>query len=158
MTYASCSGDTCKSPWPMETEMVSPLYHFSRDMRIFRAGDGTTPARFARQIDAGAPAESREFRIVGDVIDADPVAHVIEVDVARVDDSAQHVHCPVASRQVAAIILPVEARPARAVGRPVRIDDSGFQAGQRHDRLKGRPGGELRLNRAIQEGLVRIGS
>ena len=56
----------------------------------------------------------------------------------------------------AALIFAVERDPAGAVHGPLVVDASGFQAGQRDERLEGRTRRLLRLNRLVQQRMVGI--
>ncbi len=53
------TGVTDTWPWPIDTEMVSPAYHFSPVRCFFHSVDGTRPATsFGRSIPLSTPRPS----------------------------------------------------------------------------------------------------
>src|ERR1017187_1956223 len=109
-----------------------------------------------RQIDAGLVSQTDLIRILGDAIDTQSVADVIEEDVARLHDPLVQLHGAMATLQMAGIVVVVECRAAWAVDDEVVVDDAGFEAGQRHHGLEGRSWRLLGLNGAIQQRMVLV--
>ncbi len=44
-------GVTLTWPWPIETEIVSPGYHFGSRVVFFHSVEGTSPLQLVRQVD-----------------------------------------------------------------------------------------------------------
>ena len=53
------TGVTDTDPWPIDTEIVSPAYHFSLKVSCFQPGDGTSPlTSFGRSMPLFTPSPS----------------------------------------------------------------------------------------------------
>ncbi len=80
---ASDTGVTDTCPWPIETEIVSPAYHFSPVRRFFHAVDGMIPWISCGRSIPLILAEAERRRPLVHPIDPEHVADRVEVDVAR---------------------------------------------------------------------------
>ena len=70
---AICSGETVTAPCPIATEIVSPAYHFCRDMRIFHLVEGMVPCvSLGRSIPVLRPIAGK-VGVVGHTVDPQPV-------------------------------------------------------------------------------------
>ena len=59
MYTAIDTGVTDTWPWPIDTEIVSPAYHFSPVLAFFHSGDGTSPCTsFGRSMPLFSPRPS----------------------------------------------------------------------------------------------------
>ncbi len=109
-----------------------------------------------RQVDARLPAEADQFGVFGDLVDPEPVSHVVEVDVAGLHQPAVEAHGAVAAAQVALEVAAVEGGAARAMHREIRIDGAGFESRQRNDGLERRSRRQLRLDRPVEQRPLRV--
>ena len=112
---ASCNGVTVSAPCPMETEIVSPAYHFSRKFRIFHFA-GRHRALRPRAADRSRssiprPAISAYFAMLSIPM---LVAERVEENVTGLRDRFAQIDAAVAAPQMALEIPAIEARAARA--------------------------------------------
>ena len=117
--------------------------------------DGTTPsASCGRSIPVLDP-KPRHLGIFRDVVDPHSIAERVEEHVAGLRDRLLQIDRAVAALQVAFEIAAVEARAAGAAAPGSRREDAVLKPGQRHERLERRSRRQLRLNRAVEQRLVR---
>src|SRR5262249_39833864 len=119
-----------------------------------RVGNG--PGLLVLEPDAGRESEPEAVRVLRDRIDAQPLAHGVEEDVARLDDRRVEVDRPMPPRPPAAEEVVAErdaaaARKARGWRRR-----PAFECRGRDRDLEGRPGWELSLHGAVVQGMLRI--
>ncbi len=118
----------------------------------FRRGDDARG--FVREIDAGFRAKTRLVGVVGDVVDAGFVAHVVEVGIAGLRYA--FVQRDGAVRAPALVKMPEERGSAAALKCGVFVDASAFETGDGDDRLERGAGRPLGLNRAIEQRLAGV--
>src|ERR1017187_9283912 len=92
MPRAICSAVTRTGPWPIATEIVSPRYHGCLRAARLHGRRGNDAALFIGKVDAGRPPEAEEPCRLGDRVDAEPLAHRVEVRVARDLKRRREVH------------------------------------------------------------------
>ena len=100
-------------PWPIDTEIVSPAYHFSPVRRRFHSVDGTRPCTsFGRSMPLFTPRPSSVAHLWMRSM-PDHVADRVEVHVARLLDRVPQVDRAVAARLPALERAAVERRARR---------------------------------------------
>ena len=109
-----------------------------------------------RQVNTGFPPVAGHFGVFRDAINPQAIPDVIKIDVAGLLDGAMQIDFSVAALQMAGVPVAVETRAAGAADVKIVVNHSGFESGQRHQRLEGRSRRKLRLNCAVQQRLARI--
>ncbi len=110
---------------------------------------------FVRQVDAGLARQPEHGRVLVDRVDAEALADVVEVDVARALDRVAEVEAAVAAQALERAA--VERRLARTIERRFRRDRAVHQAGNRHDDLERRSRRVRALNQTVRQRAQRIG-
>src|SRR5690242_2523797 len=112
-----------------------PFFAIVTDLPFRRRDDAFG---FMRQIDAGFVAEADHFGELGDTIDAQAIADVVEERVAGLNDALMQLDVSVDG--VALEVVAVEGGAAGAVDVEVVVDDAGLQTGEGHQRFEGGTG------------------
>ena len=139
----------------METEIVSPGYHFFSFVLRLPVGGRHQSLHLVRQVDVRLDAEAEQRRPLVDAVDAEHVADGVEVDVARLLDGVAQVNRAVPFLLLAFEVAAVEGLAAAAVHAEVRLDDALFQAGQSDGHLEDGSRGVPSLQRAVLQRLQR---
>src|SRR5207237_9342022 len=105
---------------------------------------------------AGRAAEPETVGVLGDAVGAESASHLIEEDVARLDDRPVEVHAAVAALLPAAEEVIAERDAARAGHAGERGHDALLERPGRDGDLEGRPGRELALHGAVVQRMLRV--
>ena len=129
-----------------------PLLLEIADLPFFRRHHA---AHFVGQIDPSLLAQSKDSRVFCDAVDTQLFRQRIKENIARLVDRLRKVHWAVTA------FHPASEAPAIKVGAPAAVHVEGLgnpflPARRRHNDLERRAGRQLRLNRFIQQRLVRI--
>src|SRR5207245_10193319 len=111
---------------------------------------------FLRQIDPGLLPKAKSGGIFRDAVDAEFLGERVEEDVAGLVDSfrdADHAVSAMLGNHPAFEVAAIKAGAAIA-GNVHVLGDAFLQTSGRHDDLESRTGGELRLDRFVQERML----
>src|SRR5262249_40523317 len=115
----------------------------------FPLGVRNKPGLLVVEVDAGLFPEAEGARPFGDLIDAQFVADLIKIDVARLHDAAAEIDRAVALFLPVAEDMVAERKRAGAAEVRVGLYRAFFERREPEDDLKGRAGRILSLDRAV---------
>ena len=106
------------------------------------------------QIDARLRADAEHARILAETVDAEAIAHLVEVDVVRVGERLNEIDR--AERFAARVSLRNDPMTSRVVDDLIRRDDIFLQCGSARDDLEGRSWRVLARDRLVVHRMIRV--